>query len=1055
MANHLLIGLGGTGGKILRSMRKRIYEEFDSNTLTENTKLEYIYVDSDPKDLNDNGSWNYMGSPVHLSASQKVNINGIGGGVLNNLNAYPGLRAFISEEDRDLMQNDQMLSIIDAGIGGQRRRFGRILIANNVTNDPNNGFSAVLRDRIIEMTTGQGVGTITFHICAGLAGGTGSGSVIDAIAQLHKIIAPMGKAFDVYLYLYVPEILVPEEQNQQGFYHANGYAALQEINALALGNYRPVDISGAIDNRTGKVKRLIDGNNAKPFKRAYLFTDRNEDDRVLDKEEKLPSAVADFLFQRIVASEKTVDTKLQRVIEAENAGTAPEKDESDVNVHARDFMTFGITRIEYPESEVKIYATEKSVESTLTALMYNTWIDRRGFAAQSDEEAGIGLTTEVKLPDTEVKLWLSYEHLTLQMPIENFAGTEDWNNYDTYWTNYCSFFANDVLESEENDRRNWAARFLEILTMEFDSNFRGLGVKGFFKSQKEQKEVKRYASVVCKHIERTIFNEWINGKHGEKPMSLQKARLYLNALEDSTRERIPKIDALKANLMGLRDQKIDDAKRQKAKLEDVGWFRHLVFDKAKQYFLQYSSDMGEYYALETKIESCDFAKLLLEEVVTRIHSMSKYILLLHNMFKQAAAVAAAEAEGACQTQNEYASQEVQFVDKRFDPNDVRNKVEEELLSDEELQQRILSESLQQFKDIVEKSGKESLFGALYELMGGVLQTLSEEERAKAIEKTNVILDFVGNNSRSYIVQKMEKAGEEDHSKKLLGVNILEKIQQECPTDPQLESYIKEMVGKAKSFLQFNNGEFGRGQNGATPMHQYVQICLPEYNDPTNFRDKFINLLRGCFAGTIYNEKSIATNYKPNQIVIIMLKADFPLRFVQNINFLYDQYQNMTSVHNNHSKLNKVLLHTESLSSDTLPSLFEEDPDVLQKRMELLAIKLHSVPELVGPGIDPKTKDPISVIKIGEGFKTQVIEVGADVVKTAKMLAKDPQKRKTLSEYIDGVIAEKYVSSAEKQEFCKLIENMICDVVLPQCNNNMLDPLFSEYRTVAEDYFKSI
>lgn len=28
MANHLVIGLGGTGGKILREFRKRIYEEF-------------------------------------------------------------------------------------------------------------------------------------------------------------------------------------------------------------------------------------------------------------------------------------------------------------------------------------------------------------------------------------------------------------------------------------------------------------------------------------------------------------------------------------------------------------------------------------------------------------------------------------------------------------------------------------------------------------------------------------------------------------------------------------------------------------------------------------------------------------------------------------------------------------------------------------------------------------------------------------------------------------------------------------------------------------------
>ena len=70
MANHLLIGLGGTGGKILRAMRKRIYEEFGTNEPDIDTHISYIYVDSDLKDLNDDASWNYMGNPVYLSPSE-------------------------------------------------------------------------------------------------------------------------------------------------------------------------------------------------------------------------------------------------------------------------------------------------------------------------------------------------------------------------------------------------------------------------------------------------------------------------------------------------------------------------------------------------------------------------------------------------------------------------------------------------------------------------------------------------------------------------------------------------------------------------------------------------------------------------------------------------------------------------------------------------------------------------------------------------------------------------------------------------------------------------
>ena len=51
MSNHLIIGLGGTGGKILREFRKRIYEEFRTNEPGEGLNLEYIYLDSSPADL--------------------------------------------------------------------------------------------------------------------------------------------------------------------------------------------------------------------------------------------------------------------------------------------------------------------------------------------------------------------------------------------------------------------------------------------------------------------------------------------------------------------------------------------------------------------------------------------------------------------------------------------------------------------------------------------------------------------------------------------------------------------------------------------------------------------------------------------------------------------------------------------------------------------------------------------------------------------------------------------------------------------------------------------
>ena len=132
MANHLIIGLGGTGGKVLRELRKRVYEEFHSNNPDNGVFLEYIYVDSSPADLDDRTGWKVMGKSVHLLESQKVSIHGVSASMFQNLSMYPGIKSFLSSEDVSLMTS-KLGPLITAGIGGQRRRLGRTLFANNLS----------------------------------------------------------------------------------------------------------------------------------------------------------------------------------------------------------------------------------------------------------------------------------------------------------------------------------------------------------------------------------------------------------------------------------------------------------------------------------------------------------------------------------------------------------------------------------------------------------------------------------------------------------------------------------------------------------------------------------------------------------------------------------------------------------------------------------------------------------------------------------------------------------------------------------------------------------
>ena len=697
MANHLVIGLGGTGGSILKEFRRRSYEYFGTHHPEGDTQIDYIYVDSSVDDL----------KAVNLDPNQKVNIHGMGGGVLDNLQAFPSMRAFITDEDRAILkQDDQVSMIIDTGIGGQRRRFGRMLLANNVMTDPQNGFSAVLRDRIIKMThNAAGQANITFHICAGLAGGTGSGSVIDTIAQLHKIISPMGNAFDVFLYLFVPEIIVAAKYDA-GYYHANGYAALREINAIAIEKYHPTDIGGEIDHLTGKIRRLISGKNAKPFKQVYLFSDRNKSDYMLPKENKLPAAVADFLFQRIIANEASGESQLQKVINCENNPGPAEQDESGENVRSRNFMSFGISRIVYPETEIKTYAQEKSASSVLTGLLYNKWVNYQGYLSQTDETAGVGIEAKVKLPGTEENLHLSDDYLTLQTPVENFPGSENWSRYEEYWNNYCSYFYEDIINTEK-DRHKWTSRFLDICTTEFADNFRGLGVNEFFNTWNKPNNVNNYAACIVKHIEKTYFEKWINGfdENEDNPMSLQKVYLYLRTLAYVTSTRIPKVSNAKAELKQEADTCYHDAEIRSEELNATGFLSNMLFSTAKTKFLQYTQLMGKWYALQTHIKACEFAESLLKELVNRLNILEQSVLQLNNLFTVAARVSDRIAQNSCKTQTDIVGTDVQIEVKLYDANKVRETIDDKILKDAETLPAITKAVRQQMNELVKKSGR--------------------------------------------------------------------------------------------------------------------------------------------------------------------------------------------------------------------------------------------------------------------------------------------------------------------------------------------------------------
>ena len=225
--NHLIIGLGGTGGKIIRSLRKLIYQ----NLRQENpscVNLRYLYIDTDAFLMQpDNPSWKILGRSVQLPERSLMYISGLNlKQIVDNLSNHPNLQPWLGgrHEWEDILKNADAANLQ----GGQKRRLGRFLFAGASADFLRRVGGLVTELQQAESAEVKRSKQITFHVCCGLAGGTGSGSVCDAVAQIRKVYA--GSDYRIIIYALLPERHTPNAKGGPN-YHANGYAALMEADS--------------------------------------------------------------------------------------------------------------------------------------------------------------------------------------------------------------------------------------------------------------------------------------------------------------------------------------------------------------------------------------------------------------------------------------------------------------------------------------------------------------------------------------------------------------------------------------------------------------------------------------------------------------------------------------------------------------------------------------------------------------------------------------------------------------------------------------------------------
>ena len=411
--NHILIGLGGTGGKILRAFKMRMFEEFPDEKERGKQSVSLLYVDTTkemmPKDGKGRADFRVMGKDASFTNEEFLFIKGNDvSHILDHIDNYPSVKGIVSNA-----------SAVKSAIGnlgeaaGQMRRAGRLLFASNAV-----AFINALKEAFARCAKVSGnESDLYIHIFAGLSGGTGSGSIIDAIVQTRKLYPDA----IISVYAMIPEMNLPKANMDQGRYYQNGYAALNELNALQAGRYIPHDVTGAgnpINVWSARVHGVANG--------ITLYSNVNDNGLRLNSLEELPKVVSDYVFARVFlinAQNKACEDIIRGYnfenmnnfeVEYDELGGDVADNEEQLIARTKKVNSFGIKRVMYPELRVLKHITYTIGESILLQFKYNNWRDEMGFV---DEEANKDYR-ELYLNDKNIQKWmLDDDHLTLNQKI--------------------------------------------------------------------------------------------------------------------------------------------------------------------------------------------------------------------------------------------------------------------------------------------------------------------------------------------------------------------------------------------------------------------------------------------------------------------------------------------------------------------------------------------------------------------------------------------------------------------------------------------------------------
>ncbi len=905
--NHILVGLGGTGGKILRAFKMRMFEEFPTSEERKKQPVSILYVDSTdemmPKDGRARADFRVMGQDASFSNNEFLNIKAVDvEHILDHISNYPAVKGIVDN-----------VGAVKSAIGslgqaaGQKRRAGRLLFAANAVGYVNSLKDAYYRAQEVSGTSDK----TTIYLFAGLSGGTGSGSIIDAVVQTRKTF-PEAK---ILVFAMIPEMHLPKSDMDQGRYYQNGYAAMVELNALQTGRWSPQDVtgSGKINLYNDRVKGVANG--------LTVYSNVNENGLTINSLSELPKIVSDYVFARVfyINDEDQINEDLIKAYNFENMDDFALEFDEAANAGAdgripvartKKINSFGIKRVIYPELRVLKHITYTLGESVLYQFKFNNWRENQGFV---NEERNKDYRRDYLSKENQQAWMLDLEHLTLEKKI--LEPDTDYPVFNDYWHDKAIGYAEEAKKDSNplNELDNILADF-------YSTHFREDGVEGFYAAK--DRAIPEMAKEVRRRIEHGLFDKW---KLGDiSIVELQRvSKLLIERIGEIRTEIETAIKDETDNFKAIDEDRLGNVEEWSR----LGILQRMVGAGARRY-AEHQGILTDYYSSKTRLVALEFAKKLAAKISVEIGKLDADI----SAFGQKIADAIEETEKlvAAQRKTNKGLEDMRGAIIEVSEEEAMGEFESDVRTDKIDMPNIA----RQLREAILPQGEFVNFGFL----------------ANDINVDDIKDAFDIKLSEIVRTKHNEKA---DADKKVLGLNILTQLQQQLKTDDDIKAFANKIVQQSGVYLKLNNDQIRlhlRNNEGhLSPTNPasinkkaiLVSIPSPDENEGLKrFADKLEDAFKNSFNQSTARTSIIVNRKSPrkDELSIITVGYCYPMRAIDWMQPYRQRYHNFLNTGNpNTDAGNAILLHGEGDGSQ-YPLLF-----AVENAEEIAAQKQQDTP----------------------------------------------------------------------------------------------------------------